>query len=59
VDFWIADVEAAVAVVPELGGSVVAPPYDVPGTGLRQAVVADPDGVTFSVTQLVIPQRPD
>jgi uncharacterized protein len=56
VDFWIADVDAAVAEAPALGGSVVTPPYEIPGTPLRQAVLADPDGATFSATQLVIPQ---
>jgi predicted enzyme related to lactoylglutathione lyase len=55
VDFWIADVDAAVAAVPELGGTVIAPPYDIPDAQLRQAVVADPDGATLSVTQLVLP----
>ena len=35
----------------ELGGQVVVPPYDMPGTGLRQAVVTDPQGATFSLTQ--------
>jgi predicted enzyme related to lactoylglutathione lyase len=56
VDFWVEDVDEAVASAPRLGGTVVAPPYDVPGTQLRQAVLADPDGATFSATQVVIPQ---
>jgi predicted enzyme related to lactoylglutathione lyase len=30
---------------------VVVPPYDVPNTGLRQAVVSDPQGATLSLTQ--------
>jgi uncharacterized protein len=55
VDFWVADVEAAVAAAPGLGGSLIAPAYEVPGTPLRQAVLADPDGAAFSVTQVVIP----
>jgi predicted enzyme related to lactoylglutathione lyase len=55
VDFWIEDVEAAAAAVPGLAGEVVAPPYDVPGAQLRQAVFTDPDGATFSATQLMIP----
>jgi predicted enzyme related to lactoylglutathione lyase len=56
VDFWVGDVEAAVAAAPGLGGTVITPPYEIPGTLLRQAVLADPDGATFSATQLVIPQ---
>jgi len=51
VDFWIADVDAAAAKIPELGGQVLAEPYDIPGTGLRQAAFADPQGATFSLTQ--------
>ena len=51
VDFWIADVEAAVDKVKELGGRVLTPPYDIPGTGLRQGVFMDPQGATFSLTQ--------
>lgn len=55
VDFWVDDVEASVALVAELGGEVVAPPYEIPGAPLKQAVVADPQGAVFSVTELVIP----
>jgi uncharacterized protein len=51
VDFWIADVDAAAAKVEELGGQVLTPPYDIPGTGLRQGAFADPQGATFSLTQ--------
>jgi hypothetical protein len=51
VDFWIRNVDEAVAKVAELGGQVLTEPYDVPNTGLRQAVVADPQGATFSLTQ--------
>jgi len=51
VDFWIADVDAATAKVEELGGQVLTPPYDIPGTGLRQGVFMDPQGATFSLTQ--------
>jgi predicted enzyme related to lactoylglutathione lyase len=50
VDFWIADADAAAAVAPELGGSVVAPPHDAPP--FRRAVLAAPDGATFSVSEL-------
>ncbi len=51
VDFWVANVDAAAAKVTELGGKVVVPPYDVPNTGLRQAVVTDPQGAVLSLTQ--------
>jgi predicted enzyme related to lactoylglutathione lyase len=33
------------------GGTVVAPPYPLPP--FRQAVLADPNGAAFSVSQLV------
>jgi predicted enzyme related to lactoylglutathione lyase len=51
VDFWVADIDVAAAKVTERGGKVVVPPYDVPNTGLRQAVVSDPQGATLSLTQ--------
>jgi predicted enzyme related to lactoylglutathione lyase len=51
-DFWIADIDDAAAKMPQLGGKVVQEPYDVPGTTLRQAVLADPAGTVFSATQL-------
>ncbi len=53
VDFRIDDVDAAAALAPELGGSVTVPPYDVPG--FRQAVIADPEGAAFTVSQLMLP----
>jgi predicted enzyme related to lactoylglutathione lyase len=51
VDFWIADVDEAVAKVAERGGKVLADPYDVPNTGLRQAAVVDPQGASLTLTQ--------
>ena len=51
VDFWVADLEAAAAKVTELGGELVVPPYDIPGAGMRQAVMADPQGAVLSLTQ--------
>jgi uncharacterized protein len=51
VDFWIDDVERAVAAATGHGGAVVAPPYPLPP--FRQAVLADPNGAAFSVSQLV------
>ena len=57
VDFWIADVDAAVTKVPELGGQVLVEPYDIPNTGLRQGVFMDPQGGTFSLTERQAPTR--
>jgi predicted enzyme related to lactoylglutathione lyase len=54
VDFWVGDVEGTVGKAAELGGSVVVPAYDIPGTPLRQGVLADPEGVTFSVTEIQV-----
>jgi uncharacterized protein len=48
VDFWVTDADGAAARAPELGGSVVVPPFDSIPT--RQAVLADPYGGVFSVT---------
>src|SRR4051794_13629094 len=50
VDFWIADADAAAARATQLGGSVVAAPEDA--GPFREAVLADPAGATFSVSQL-------
>jgi uncharacterized protein len=52
VDFWVDDVDGAAERVAQLGGEVVAPPYDIPVAALRQAVLADPQGATFSVTKV-------
>ena len=53
VDFWIDDVERAVAAADRHGGKVVSPiSEDFPN--FRQAVLADPNGVPFSVSQLVL-----
>jgi predicted enzyme related to lactoylglutathione lyase len=50
VDFWIADADAAAAAASGLGGSVVAEPFQ--DANFRRAVLAAPDGATFSVSQL-------
>jgi uncharacterized protein len=55
VDFWIDDLDAAVERAGRLGGSVVVPPYEIPGAPMREAVLADPAGATFSVTELTVP----
>jgi predicted enzyme related to lactoylglutathione lyase len=52
VDFWIDDIERAIAAATEQGGRVLAGPHAVPP--FRQAVVADPNGVTASVSQLTV-----
>ncbi|HEY2321107.1 MAG TPA: VOC family protein [Solirubrobacteraceae bacterium] len=50
VDFWIADAEAAAGAAPHLGGRVIAEPFD--DATFRRAILAAPDGATFSVSQL-------
>jgi uncharacterized protein len=52
VDFWVGDVDGTVDRTRQLGGTVIAPPYGIPGAELRQAVVADPQGAAFSVTEV-------
>jgi uncharacterized protein len=51
VDFWVRDLDETVARAAELGGRAVVPPYEIPATGMRQAVVADSQGATLSLTQ--------
>jgi predicted enzyme related to lactoylglutathione lyase len=50
VDFWIADADAAAAAAPQLGGTVLAGPYEE--AHFRRTVLAAPDGAAFSVSQL-------
>ncbi|MDQ6606629.1 MAG: VOC family protein [Actinomycetota bacterium] len=52
VDFWIDDADAAAAKTPGLGGAVLTAPHELPP--FRRAVLADPAGASFSVSQLVI-----
>lgn len=49
-DFWIADADAAAARAIQLGGSVLAGPEDA--GPFREAMLADPAGAIFSVSQL-------
>jgi hypothetical protein len=49
VDFYCDDADAIAGRVARLGGTVIVPPYDNPG--FRGAVLADPQGATFSVSQ--------
>jgi uncharacterized protein len=51
IDFWVKDADATAGKAAELGGTVIAPPSDLPGVGMRQAVLADPQGASFSVTR--------
>jgi hypothetical protein len=53
-DFWIADVDAAAANATELGGDVIEAPADVPGIPFRSALLSDPAGAMFSLSQLVL-----
>lgn len=57
VDFWIDDLDLAAGRTQRLGGSVLVPPYEIPGAPMRQAVLADPAGASFSVTELTAPPR--
>ena len=44
------DADAAADKTGRLGGKVVVPPHDLPG--FRNAVLADPQGAVFSVSEL-------
>jgi hypothetical protein len=46
--FAVADADATAAKAKELGGKVIVPPMDIPGTG-RFSVLADPQGAVFAV----------
>jgi predicted enzyme related to lactoylglutathione lyase len=50
VNLRVDDTDAIAAPAAELGGTVLAPPIDTPG--FRSAVLADPQGAAFSVSQL-------
>jgi predicted enzyme related to lactoylglutathione lyase len=49
VGFWIDGVHAAAERATKLGGKVVVPPHEVPG--FRSAVLADPAGAAFSLSE--------
>ena len=51
VDFWVDDADATAANAAKLGGRVVVPAHDA--HGFRRAVLADPQGPVFSVSQLM------
>jgi predicted enzyme related to lactoylglutathione lyase len=50
VDFWVDDADRIAERATRLGGEVVVAPREVPG--FRNAVLADPQGAMFSVSQL-------
>lgn len=51
VNFWVADADAAAATATELGGTVPSAPTDQ--GGFRNATIADPDGASIAVSQLL------
>lgn len=51
VDFWISDPDEAARITTEMGGRVLAGPFDIPDIDMRQAALADPQGATFTVTR--------
>lgn len=53
VDFWVTDADAATAAALAHGGAVLSPPTDQQHVPFRQAVLADPDGSAFTVSQLL------
>ena len=55
VDFWVSSADEAAARASDRGGSVIVAPREVPG--FRNAVLADPQGAVFSVSQLLAPDR--
>ena len=55
VTFGIDDADAAAAKITELGGDVVAGPFDAPWS--RLAVIRDPQGATFIASQFVLENK--
>jgi uncharacterized protein len=56
VTFGVDDADAIAARAAELGGRVLVAPFDAPW--VRMAVLADPQGATFTASQFVPPSRP-
>ena len=54
VDFRVADADAAAEAARAAGGTVVVEPAAQESVPFRQAVLADPDGSAFSVSQLLL-----
>ena len=55
VTFAVADADETAARAAELGGTVVVAPFDAPW--VRMAVIADPQGATFTASQFVPPSQ--
>jgi predicted enzyme related to lactoylglutathione lyase len=51
VNFWVADADATAGQAVRAGGRVLMGPVDTPG--FRSAVLVDPHGAAFSISQLV------
>ena len=56
VDILVADVDQAAATTVQHGGVVTVSPHELPR--FRNAVIADPHGARLSLSQLVLPARP-
>ena len=52
--FAVDDTDAMLTKATDLGGTTIAPPMDIPGTG-RFAIVRDPQGATFGIIKLDSP----
>jgi predicted enzyme related to lactoylglutathione lyase len=55
VTFAVEDADATAAKAEELGGRVIAPPFDAPW--VRMTVIADPQGATFTASKFVPENR--
>jgi hypothetical protein len=55
VDFWVDGADATAEHAARLGGKVIVPPHDT--AGFRSAVLADPQGAVFSVSELTAAAR--
>jgi predicted enzyme related to lactoylglutathione lyase len=55
VTFAVEDADAIAARAAELGGRVIAPPFDAPW--VRMTVIADPEGATFTASKFVPENR--
>ncbi len=55
IDFWVDDADRAVERATARGATVLVTVHEVPM--FRQAVIADPWGAAFSISQLVLPAR--